>query len=264
MAKKNYNWIFILLALGLLYYGGTHDWFKGNFSIINQGNEGSSSNGGETLNPPNSAPNPTCTDSDGGKIFNIGGKVTTSLGNMYDTCQPNGMDLLEFYCENGVQKSAGIGCINGCVDSASGDYCSPTKIWHSGDTVFSGTGTGSLIGTNNLGSIDLAEYGITTDGNCQLGAQIQTSWDYDNPAFCQGVWGVEGIKLDFYDSNGLEYSRTDATPVALGIDLHPTDHYLEWNGVTPWRGEISMFPQVLPNCVINYEYSVRIYIYSCN
>lgn len=204
-----------------------------------------------------------CIDSDGGKMFNTGGKVTTALGNMYDTCQPNGMDLLEFYCENDVQKSTGIGCPNGCIDSPSGDYCSPNKIWHAGDTVFSGTGTGTLVGTNSVGSLDLSEYGITVGGTCRLGAQIQTSWSYDNPVLCQGVWGVEGLKLDFYDSNGLEYTRTDPAPMALGVDLHPEAHILEWDGVNLWQGYLTRVPGVMQNCVINYEYSLRVYIYDC-
>lgn len=80
--------------------------------------------------------NSICSDTDGGKMFYIGGKVTTKLGSMYDTCQPNKMDLLEFYCEDGVQKSMGIGCINGCQEGENGDYCKTVPdfiICHDGD-----------------------------------------------------------------------------------------------------------------------------------
>ena len=209
-------------------------------------------------------PTSTCTDSDGGINYDVGGKVTTNLGVLYDTCQPNGMDLLEFYCEGGIKKNSGIGCVNGCIDSPTGDYCSPTKIWHAGDTVFSGSGTGTLVAMNQFALLDLSEYGITVGGTCRLGAQIQTSWSYDNPVLCTGVWGMEGAQFDFHDSNGLEYSRIDATPISLGIDLNPSNgHNLEWDGVTLWRGEVSKFPNVLPQCILHYEYSLRVYIYDC-
>jgi hypothetical protein len=69
-------------------------------------------------------PASTCTETDGGIMYYIGGKVTTSLGSMYDSCQPNGMDLLEFYCDAfGMKSSSGIGCINGCQEDVNGDYC---------------------------------------------------------------------------------------------------------------------------------------------
>ena len=57
-------------------------------------------------------------------MYYVPGKVTTSLGNVYDTCQPNGMDLLEFYCDDfGMKASSGIGCINGCTQGVNGGYC---------------------------------------------------------------------------------------------------------------------------------------------
>lgn len=266
MAKQKDNTIAWILVIGILLfvYLSSQGYFK---SInINQDTSDSSNSAAnsQTSETSENSENSACTDSDGGKIFNIGGKVTTALGSFYDSCQPNQMDLLEYYCENSAQKSIGIGCINGCIDSSNGDYCSPNKIWHAGDTVFSGSGTGTLTGTNNIGSIDLSEYGIEPNGNCKLGAQIQTSWTYDNPGLCQGVWGVEGIRFDFYDSNGLEYSRTDANPLSLGVDLHPAQHNLEWDGTNLWKGEISKVPNILPNCQIDYEYSLRIYIYSCS
>jgi|GEM_PF-4879822 len=206
--------------------------------------------------------NPTCTDSDGGINYNVGGKVTTALGIMYDTCQPNQMDLLELYCDNGIQKSSGIGCPNGCIDSANGDYCSPTKIWHSGDTVFSGSGSGSVTGEGSAyAELDLSDYGIEVDGDCRLGVQFSSSWDYGNDK-CIGIPGMQGFRWEIYDSLGLEYSRIDYVPVGLGVDLHPESHIWNWDG-TKWRAYGQQVPFIYPECQINYEYTVRIYIYDC-
>lgn len=206
-----------------------------------------------------------CVDSDGGKIYNVGGNVRTSLGIMYDTCQPNGMDLLEMYCENGGQKSAGIGCPNGCIEGASGDYCSSTHVWHPGDTVMEGSGAGDLIGVENgYAEIDLNDYGFTVGGTCRLGAQISTTWLYTNPTKCQGITGQkQGLKWEFYDSLGLEYTRTDLAPLGVGIDLHPESHILDWDGHTKWRAYAKPTVSILPECILHYDYDIRIYIYDC-
>ncbi len=305
--------ILFLAVIGVLVYGGTHNWFQFNFNMsqqpppanlepspqapvytscnqvcsnygfskystfINSCKEGESEvTYGYQGQPPllrcccwnEEIPNtPTCTDTDGGKMFNIGGKVTTALGSMYDTCQPNGMDLLEFYCEGvpPVQKSTGIGCANGCIDSANGDYCSPTKIWHSGDIVFQNSGGGAIAGSEiALGEINLNDYGFNTGGTCRLGAEITTNWVYATGLpTCSGIQGQEGIDFKFFDSNGLEYSRIDSFPSPpITINLHPETHILQWDGVHNWAGTMSKTLN-LPACVISYTYSIKIYVYDC-
>lgn len=95
----------------------------------------------------------SCTDTDGGIMYYVAGKVTTSLGSMYDTCQPNGMDLLEFYCDDlGNQASSGIGCPDGCTQSISGGYCN--------------TPQNAPTCTDSDGGLD-----FTTAGNCQSSVQ---------------------------------------------------------------------------------------------
>lgn len=256
MAKNNDYTIFAIIALVLvLIIGGQNGWFK---SITNI-NQLPNANPGSTPNQINS-----CTDSDGNNKDNLG--YVTYGGNTYtDVCLNVGQAVTEYTCNSyGNVASQNIACDLGEI--CSGGYCkTSTPTWHAGDTVFSGTGTGTLTSTNEFASLDLSEYGITTGGNCQLGAQIQTSWSYANPADCAGVMGTTGVKWDFYDSSGLEYSRLDVAPVALGVDLNPSNgHTLNWDGVTPWKGMVSKVPNIMPQCLINYEYSARIYIWSCS
>jgi len=208
-----------------------------------------------------------CVDSDGGDNRDIVGHVTYA-GNTYtDKCADIGQGITEYICQNGVKSSINEICDYGeiCMQTRSGGHCIPSpNTWSPGDTVFQGSGSGVMIGSNEFNSIDLAKYGILTSGTCQLGAQIQTSWSYANPNDCIGIPGAVGVEWQFHDSSGLEYARLDPTPVAMGVDLHPTEHYLEWNGYTYWKGFMNKIPPILPQCVINYEYSVRIYIYSCS
>jgi hypothetical protein len=313
MKKKNQKYIWIILAIAgilLVLYGGTHGWFKFNFTInppdvsvvplpqnpvynscssvcLAQGFSKSypfinSCQPGETkavYGYPNQAPlltcccynqetvtpGTTCTDSDGDNKDSPG---HVTYGNVYtDKCLDVGQAVTEYICENGALSSKNYACDYGevCIQSRSGGYCkTSTPTWNPGDTVFQGSGNGVLVGNNEFNSIDLSEYGITTGGNCLLGAQIQTSWSYANPNDCVGIPGAVGVEWQFHDSSGLEYVRLDPVPVSLGVDLHPTEHYLEWNGVTPWKGFMNKIPPILPQCVINYEYSVRVYIYSCS
>ena len=209
---------------------------------------------------------PTCTDTDGGENKDVPGTVTYNGANRYmDSCFDS-TTVYEYRCNaDNTWQGGKISCDAGqtCLSSRSGGYCK-AKTWNIGDTVTEGNGAGTLVGdTIQVSSIDLSDYGINTGGNCQLGAQIQTSWNYANPNDCAGIPGTVGVKWDFYDSAGLEYSRLDPTPVALGVDLHPTQHYLDWDGHTNWRGLVSKVPNIFPQCIINYQYNVRIYIYSC-
>jgi len=149
-----------------------------------------------------------------------------------------------------------------CIQTRSGGKCNKPKVWHPGDTVFEGSGGGTIAGGEiGFAELDLSDYGITTSGNCRLGAQIQTSWVYAND-FCQGINGMEGLRWQFFDSAGLEYQRIDSVPVALGVDLHPETHILQWDGINKWKGIVSK-TLYLPNCVISDTWSIKIYIYDC-
>lgn len=217
----------------------------------------------------NDAPVQTCTDTDGDDR-DTPGHVVYNGDTYYDKCLAVGNGVTEYICENNRAVSKNWACDLGetCVQTRSGGHCvasiPPAHVWHPGEIVFSGSGTGSITGGTLPvgGTIDLSEYGITTDGTCLLGARFQTSWAYDNPSLCAGIQGMEGIRWSLYDSNGLEYSRLDPSPIGLGVDLHPTEHYLEWDGTTDWRATISKTLNI-PTCNVNYEYDVEIYIYSC-
>lgn len=204
----------------------------------------------------------TCVDSDGNNALTPG--FVTAGSSFYDDCAGN-WAVKEYYCNGNSVAERIVACGAGsiCFETRGGDYCKSTSsTWNAGDTIFQGSGSGSLIGgTSGFGELDLADYGITTDGTCRLGAQIQSSWNYGN-SFCTGVQGQEGVVWNFFDSNGLEYSRTDLNPVGLGVDLHPEEHILEWDGSTNWHASLVKILN-LPNCVINYEYTIKIYIYDC-
>jgi hypothetical protein len=206
----------------------------------------------------------TCIDSDGDNRDTVG-HVTYAGDTFYDKCLAVGQGVTEYICLNGVATTKNWACDLGetCVQTRSGGHCvTSAPTWHAGDTVFQGSGSGSITGEEEVfGELDLSDYGITTDGNCRLGALIQTDWSYGND-FCMGIQGMESILWEFFDSNGLEYSRIDAVPVGLGVDLHPEEHILEWDGQTHWMGLMTK-RLGLQNCVINYNYNIKIYIYDC-
>lgn len=213
------------------------------------------------------APNPSgiCTESDGGNVPTIPSTTTASDGvARMDVCTDT-THLQEYFCNpDGTWTGSLLSCDPGqtCLSSRSGGYCK-TKSWNAGDTVVQGSGSGSLAGgEENFGEIDLGDYGITINGNCRLGAQIQTNWVYASPQ-CTGLQGFEAVIWRFYDSAGLEYERTDVSPTGLGVDLSPaTGHNLQWDGHTNWRGYMNKRLNI-PGCIINYDYSIKIYIYDC-
>lgn len=206
----------------------------------------------------------TCTETDGGNVNTIPSTTVSGGVGYMDYCFDS-TTVYEYWClSDGTWQGGKSDCGNGeiCLSSRSGGYCK-AKSWNAGDTVTSGSGSGSLTGVQEgFAEIDLSQYGIGTDGNCRLGVQLQTSWSYGNDK-CVGLQGAEGMKWDFYDSNGLEYSRIDSSPVSLGVDLHPETHILNWDGHTKWRAYAKQYPFVFPDCIINYEYTARIYIYDC-
>lgn len=216
----------------------------------------------------NAAPAGTCTETDGGNVPTTPGTTTTIENgvnvNRMDYCVDS-TTLNEFWClPDGTWQGGRHSCEPGqtCLSSRSGGYCH-TVTWNEGDTVMSGSGSGSVVsGGQGYAEIDLSKYGLATGGNCQLGAQLSVNWVYANSQ-CTGITGTEGMLWQFYDSLGLEYERTDATPVSWTVDLHPRGHVLSWDGHTPWRAIARQIPGIAPGCIINYDYTVRVYIYDC-
>lgn len=206
----------------------------------------------------------TCTDSDG-ENKDIPGHVIYDGATSYDQCQADGNTVQEFICVNNIQNSKMLSCGAGkyCLQTRSGGECVNLPTWNPGDTVFSGSGSASVIGNSpQISSIDLSKYGLSANGNCRLGVQLQTSWYYSNDK-CIGIPGMQGIKWEIFDSNGLRYNRIDSTPISLGVDLFPPNYIWNWDGITPWRASITPYPFPFPECSITYSWEARIYIYDC-
>lgn len=266
MAKKKNNnvlmWVILAVVVLILFKA---DWSTTNALTFTDKEKADTSLGGN-LGGGNGGQNTlACTDSDGDNR-DVPGHVT--YGDVYtDKCLEVGQAITEYVCLNGVVSAKNEACDLGetCIQSRSGGYCkTSTPTWKPGDTVWTGSGGASTIGMfPQTSSIDLGDYGITADGNCRLGVQLQTSWHYANDN-CVGLQGSQGVKWDFYDSSGLEYTRTDTVPVSLGVDLHPEEHILNWDGNTNWVASMTPSPFPLPLCSITYEYTARIYIYDCN
>ncbi len=206
----------------------------------------------------------TCSETDGGNVNTVPGTTTGDGVARMDYCF-DATTVYEYWCNGNEWNGGKSSCASGevCLATRSGGVCR-LKTWNPGDTVWEGSGSASVIGTSPVtNSIDLSDYGISTNGNCRLGVQLSTSWNYANDR-CVGYPGMQGVKWDFYDSNGLEYTRLDTAPVSLGVDISPaTGHSLEWNGNTNWIASMQPFPFQYPDCSITYEYTARIYIYDC-
>jgi len=217
----------------------------------------------------NEAPaTPDCIDSDGDDRDTVG--HVTYAGETYtDKCLEVGQAVTEYICVNNRVTSKNWMCDYGeiCMQTRSGGHCIPAPhVWHPGDVVFVGGGAGDITGgTLPIGAnLNLADYGITTDGTCRLGVKLTIDWVYaTGTPTCTGVQGMEGLKWDFYDSSGLEWTQIDTMPhPPVTYDLHPETHILQWDGVTPWRGTVSK-TLGLPACNIHYNYQIEVYIYDC-
>ena len=212
-------------------------------------------------------PTHTCTDTDNGENKDVPGTVTyDSVDRYMDRCE-DATTVYEYKClSDGTWGGSRISCDAGetCLSSRSGGYCkASTPTWSPGDTVFEGSGSGVISSEfMQLSELDLSDYGLTAGGTCRLGAIIQTDWNYASPT-CQGIQGTEGVVWKLFDSVGLEYQRLDAVPVGLSVDLSPANgHILEWDGTTKWVGIVSKTLNI-PNCLISYNYNIKIYIYDC-
>lgn len=204
-----------------------------------------------------------CSETDGGMIGTTPGTTTYNGLGYTDYCKSD-TSVYEYYCDGNTMKTVVLPCNTGqtCKASRSGGYCY-SRSWSPGDTVFSGGGSGSVAG-GGLGyaEIDLSDYGLETGGHCQLGATLSVDWSYGNDK-CVGIMGTQGMLWQFLDSSGLEYERLDTIPSSWSVDLHPKGHILYWDGHTPWRAIAKQSPGNSPDCIINYQYTARVYIYDC-
>lgn len=207
----------------------------------------------------------TCTETDGGDVPTVPGTTRGSDGiARMDVCIDS-TSLTEYWClPDGTWQGGRHSCEPGqtCLSSRSGGYCK-TKVWNAGDNVMTGGGSGSTVGSQEgFAELDLGDYGLATGGNCRLGAELHVEWSYGNDK-CVGIPGAEGMKWEFYDSSGLEYSRQDFNPTSWTAILEPESHTLSWDGHTAWRAYARHYPGNLPDCIINYQYTARVYIYDC-
>ena len=141
-------------------------------------------------------------------------------------------------------------------DCDSSDSSPPS--YNVGDSVGGGTGSGSLIGDEgNSISFDLS--GVSPGGDCYIGAEIYTEWDYDDYQSCYTLGGVgQGLEWFFTDSSGIVWSVVDHHPNTNNVNLCP----LFWDGRKEWKLWLSPLYD-LPGCKINYRYKVDLYICEC-
>ncbi len=104
----------------------------------------------------------TCTDSDGGKNYNVQGEVVFKNGpnegyNATDSCLvENGPAMTEQYCENNIGKTENVTCPNGCKNGT----C--VAVAAAGKLIFSTSQPESnklMNGTQTLGYVSLSATG---------------------------------------------------------------------------------------------------------
>lgn len=259
--KKGFrkNWwkyliILVILTLGILAYLFL-DLIVGFFSglILSPppwfpGPGGSSGGDGTTL---------SCEDSDSGLNYYLPGHTTDQDNTRsYDNCESDTL-LTEFYCAGSLVKEKVVACPLGytCEQTRSGGYCEMPSSNNDGDLLGSGSDSGATDSPYESFEIDMGEIG---SGNCEIGATFSTSWDYGNQE-CVGLQGAEGIIWTVYDSNGKVYTRTDLAPISLGNDLGCG---LIYDGQTPFLVTMQKTAG-LPNCVIEYEWELRLVACNC-
>lgn len=201
----------------------------------------------------------SCVDSDGDNI-NTPGWVTTSTDTYYDKCLDVGQAVTEYTCESGLVVSKNWMCDYGevCIATRSGGYCAPADSGYEvGDIIGTFPGTGSISGTAGINDV-INLIGVELGGDCSLGARIHTGWTYANEK-CSGIMGAQGMEWLFSDSSGVRWSTVDTTPRTHDEDLCP----LSWDGQTNWK--ISAYPisSNLPECILNYNYNVEVYVCEC-
>jgi len=134
----------------------------------------------------------------------------------------------------------------------------PLPIYELGDSVGGGSGVGSITGQEGS-SVYFNLDDVAVGGDCYLGARVYTNWDYADYQECYAIGGQgQGVDIYFADSGGVVWSASDQHPNTRMVDLCP----LYWDGATPWK--LSLFPQYsLPDCRIDFQYNVDIYVCHC-
>lgn len=127
-----------------------------------------------------------CTDSDGGRIYGLGGITTDTSGEVIDQCLDDRY-LREYYCENGIRKAETHLCNSGkCLKAEGPDFCIEYTCEESDggknfyvDSAIDGytiSGEHTITGDTCLSANKLREY-YCDDG-------IVKSIDYDCPFGC--------------------------------------------------------------------------------
>lgn len=284
---NNYSYIIYtiigIMALGAFIYGGTHDWFKGNLSVINNQdidtflnqNPTSPSQCSLDLNPNSiyagdrttgivvDGANTHCyviaNDGTGWVIVYEGD--TDADGFLVDTRNVDSVGVWTFraICDsnhNGdmdtsdcITNKETLNVIARPDDSDDPDDAPDTP--EVGDNVGSGSAGG---GNGNFG--DDIETSITmpwtTGGPYVLGAKITRSWDYvDNECI-----GPEQYPMEWtlYDSNGMAWQKYDYLPVHNIVDtVCPVTYHED----APWKFVVSVGIQA---CEVTYNWNVQPYI----
>jgi hypothetical protein len=198
-----------------------------------------------------------CVDSDGNDKYTPG-NVKSGGVTYYDKCVDSTSAVTEYTCVDGSVVATNLACDYGqvCFETRSGGYCGKSGS-NVGDVVGGGSSSGIITGSDNLDvQFDLG--GITVGGNCRLGAKIHTEWDYANDK-CSGIMGTQGLDWLFIDSQDVKWGATDTSPRIHDEDLCP----LVWDGINQWKLKAIPLSSNLPECQINYKYTVQIYVCEC-
>lgn len=290
-SSSNYGWIFwllgILIIVGVFWYGGTHDWFKGIYSQSYSVVEGDINNflsgtasGTCTLDlTPNSifegdrvtgtltdGANTLCyvlaNDGSGWRIVYQG--TTDSNGLLIDTRNIDivGNFVFRAICDrNHNNQMDTLDCLTNqesLIVYERPVEPEPFPGYNVGDVVGGGSSSGTITGSGGIDKeFDMS--GIVTGGNCSLGAKIHTEWTYANDK-CSGIAGTQGLEWLFKDSVGVQWSATDTTPRIHDEDLCP----LSYDGKTNWKLQAIPMSSALPECQLNYNYNVQIYVCRCS
>ena len=198
-----------------------------------------------------------CVDSDG-ENKDTPGHTTFGGDTFYDRCFDVGEALTEYICVDGISVSKNLACDLGetCIQTRSGGHC-VTSGYDVGDVVGGGSDIGTITGDTGLSKeIDLSN--VAVGGQCHLGARIHTEWTYANNK-CSGIMGQQGLEWIFADSENVKWNAVDTSPQVHDVDKCP----LVWDGVKNWK--ISAFPisSSLPECQLNYNYNVEVYVCEC-
>ncbi len=195
-----------------------------------------------------------CTDSDGDNR-DTPGHVTTSSDIFYDQCLEVGQAVTEYICVNGAVTSKNWACDYGetCIQTRSGGHCVESG-YDVGDVVGGGSNSGIITGNSPMEeTFDLGN--VAVGGNHYLGARIHTDWAYANDK-CSGIMGSQGLEWLFSDSEAVKWGTTDTTPRVHDTELCP----LVWDGLTPWKLKALPISSNLPECQLNYNYNVEIFV----